>query len=226
MDRPGSMKSPPNATPSTKSSRLRQRLRSTLLHRIVAGELEAGKPVNESHLATQLRVSRTPLREALLQLEQEGFIRSDERRGFSVERLSAREVREIYPMIWTLEGLALNSSAVCAHLVVPELIRINSEFAKARTPQRALELDTLWHEKLTSQSQNRRLRETISALRLAIQRYETVYMADTRLLPESVAQHDEIMNALREHDTEAALRGLEKNWRFAKEVLIRKMGDE
>ena len=84
------MKSLPKVAPSTKSSRLRQNLRSTLLRRIVVGELEAGKPVNESHLATQLKVSRTPLREALLQLEQEGFIRSDERRGFSVERLSVR----------------------------------------------------------------------------------------------------------------------------------------
>jgi DNA-binding GntR family transcriptional regulator len=220
------MKSSPKVAPSKQSSRLRQNLRSTLLRRIVVGELEAGKPVNESHLATQLKVSRTPLREALLQLEQEGFIRSDERRGFSVERLSAREIREIYPMIWTLEGLALRSSAVCAHLLVPELARINLEFARARTSQRALDLDTQWHEQLTSQSRNRRLLETISALRLGIRRYETVYMADTRLLPESVAQHNAIIDALREHDIDAAIKGLEKNWRFGMEVLIRKMGEE
>jgi DNA-binding GntR family transcriptional regulator len=220
------MKSLPKVAPSTKSSRLRQNLRSTLLRRIVVGELEAGKPVNESHLATQLKVSRTPLREALLQLEQEGFIRSDERRGFSVERLSAREIREIYPMIWTLEGLALRSSAVCAHLLVLELARINLEFGKARTSQRALDLDTRWHEQLTSQSQNRRLLETISALRLGIRRYETVYMADTRLLPESVAQHNAIIDDLKQHDIEAAIKGLEKNWRFGMEVLIRKMGEE
>jgi DNA-binding GntR family transcriptional regulator len=220
------MKSLPKVAPSKKSSRLRQDLRSTLLRKIVVGELEAGKPVNESHLATQLKVSRTPLREALLQLEQEGFIRSDERRGFSVERLSAREIREIYPMIWTLEGLALRSSAVCAHLLVPELARINSEFAKARNPQRALDLDTLWHERLTSQSQNRRLLETMSALRLGIRRYEMVYMADTRLLPESVAQHNAIIHDLREHDIDTAIKGLEKNWRFGMEVLIRKMGEE
>lgn len=99
----------------------------------MAGKLETGKPVNESQLAAQLKVSRTPSREALLQLEQEGFIRSDERRGFSIERFSAREIREIYPMIWTLEGLVLRTSAACAHLLVPELTRINLEFARART---------------------------------------------------------------------------------------------
>jgi DNA-binding GntR family transcriptional regulator len=111
-------------------------------------------------------------------------------------------------------------------LPVPELARINSEFAKARSLQRALDLDTQWHEQLTSQSQNRRLLETISALRLGIRRYETVYMADTRLLPESVAQHNAIINALKEHDIEAVMKGLEDNWRFAMEVLIRKMGEE
>jgi DNA-binding GntR family transcriptional regulator len=219
------MKSKSTAVPSVGSNRLRQRLRATLLRKIVAGGLEAGKPVNESHLAVQLKVSRTPLREALLQLEQEGFIRSDERRGFSVVGLSAREVREIYPMIWTLEGLAVRSSAVCAHLAVPELARINSQFAKAPL-QRALDLDTQWHEQLTSQSQNRRLLETISALRLAIRRYETVYMADTRLLPESVAQHKVIISALKKRHIEAAIKGLEENWRFGMEVLLRKMGEE
>jgi DNA-binding GntR family transcriptional regulator len=216
----------PQAVPRTRSSRLRQSLRSALLHMIVAGGLEAGKPINESRLAMQLKVSRTPLREALLQLEQDNLIRSDERRGFSVERLSAREVREIYPMIWTLEGLALRSSAVCSHLLVPELARINAEFAKAGNLRRALDLDSQWHEQLTSQSQNRRLLETISALRVGIRRYETVYMADTRLLPKSVAQHNAIIRDLKRHDIEGATKGLEKNWRFGMEVLIRKMGEE
>jgi DNA-binding GntR family transcriptional regulator len=207
-------------------SRLRQDLRSTLLSRIIAGELKAGEAVKESRLAAQLKVSRTPLREALLQLEREGFIRSDERRGFSVEHLSAREVREIYPMIWALEGLAVRSSAVCAPLLAPELARINSEFAKARDPQRALTLDTQWHEKLTSQSQNRRLLASICALRLAIRRYETVYMSDTRLIPQSASQHKAIIRALQRHDIDAAVKGLEDNWRFAMEVLVRKMGEE
>ena len=212
--------------PTSQRSRLRQDLRSTLLSRIIEGKLKAGEPVRESRLAAQLKVSRTPLREALLQLEREGFIRSDQRRGFSVQHLSAREVREIYPMIWTLEGLALRSNAICAHLLVTELTRINSKFSKSRDPQRALGLDTQWHEHLTSQSQNRRLLAALSALRLAIRRYESVYMANSRLIPESVAQHNVIIKALKNHDTEAAICALEKNWRFGMDMLIRKMGEE
>jgi DNA-binding GntR family transcriptional regulator len=211
---------------SGQSSRLRNNLREVLLQRILEGKLRAGQALNEPRLAAQLKVSRTPLREVLLQLEREGFIRSDERRGFSVERLSAREVREIYPMLWTLEGLAVRSGALSAHLLAPELARINSEFAKNRDPQRALALDSQWHEHLTSQSQNRRLLAALAALRLAIRRYEAVYMGDLRLIPESVGQHKAIILALMRHDIEAAMHAIEDNWRFAMEVLIRKMGEE
>src|SRR5688572_24496804 len=77
---------------------------------ILNGELLDGSRIVESSLCDQLGVSRTPLREALFRLEQEGLVRQDLARGFSVMPLSAREVREIYPIIWTLEVLALELS--------------------------------------------------------------------------------------------------------------------
>ena len=83
-----------------------------------------------------------------------------------------------------------------------------------------------WHEHLLSQSQNRRLLHTLSALRLTLRRYETVYMADTQLIPESVSQHNAIIDGLREHKIEDAVKGIEDNWRFAMQVLVRKMGEE
>jgi DNA-binding GntR family transcriptional regulator len=209
-----------------RSHRLRQDIRSAVLNLILSGALKPGEALNESRLAAQLKVSRTPLREALLQLEREGFIRSDKRRGFSVEHLAARDVREMYPLIWTLEGLAIRSNAICAHLLVPDLVRINSEFAKARNPERALALDTEWHEHLISQSQNRRLLQTLSALRLGVRRYETVYMLSISLVPESVRHHDKVIEALKRHDVEASVAALEENWRFGMEVLVRKMGEE
>lgn len=88
---------------------LREELRQAVLQRILRGVLPPGSRIIESKLSEELGVSRTPLREALLHLEQQGFVRSDLARGFSVEPLSQQEVREIYPIIWTLEGLALRS---------------------------------------------------------------------------------------------------------------------
>src|SRR5215469_11142131 len=97
---------------------MRADLHRTLLDRIVRGELAPGARIKELQISEELGVSRTPLREALLRLEREGFVRSELARGFSVEPLSAREIRESYPIIAALEALAMRSSAP----VLPSLI--------------------------------------------------------------------------------------------------------
>jgi DNA-binding GntR family transcriptional regulator len=134
-------------------------------------------------------------------------------------------VREIYPIIAALEGLAVRSSAECVPLLASELTSINVKFSKSKNAHEAIALDTRWHETLISQSQNSRLLATIFALRLSVRRYETVYMADTRLIPESVSHHKAIISALKRHDIESAVKNLERNWRFTMEVLVRRIAD-
>lgn len=215
---------PPPRAPGRK--RLRQNLRPALLEAIVTGKLKAGERINESRLAGRLKVSRTPLREALFHLEQEGLVRSDLRRGFTVEPLSSREVRETYPLLAQLECLAVRSSARFVRPLLPELTRINGEFARARTPRRALELDTLWHDTLVSQSKNARLASLLAGLRRAIRRYELFYMSDAGLIPASVAQHQEIIAAFQRDDLPAALKAIEENYLFGMQILLRRMGEE
>jgi DNA-binding GntR family transcriptional regulator len=222
-------KSRPNPRrPAVKAvhGRIRDRLRSALLDRIVSGELKGGDKLNELRLSGELKVSRTPLREALLHLEREGFVRSDVRRGFTVGELSTREVRETYPLIAHLEILAVRNSAPMLPVLIPKLVAVNADFARAKTAQRARDLDTLWHDTLMSQSKNARLRTMVTTLRLAIERYERLYMADTGLVALSVAQHSDIIKHLKRADLEAALKALEHNYMFGMQALLRKMGEE
>jgi DNA-binding GntR family transcriptional regulator len=206
--------------------RIRERLRAELLDRIVTGELKGGDKLNELRLSRELKVSRTPLREAFLHLEREGFVRSDLRRGFTVGELSSREVRETYPLLAHLEILAVRNSAALLRPLIPKLKRINADFGRARTPQRARDLDTLWHDTLMSQSRNARLAAIVATLRLAIARYERLYMADTDLLALSVEQHNKIIAHLERDDIDAALVALDYNYRFGMQALLRKMGEE
>jgi DNA-binding GntR family transcriptional regulator len=206
--------------------RLRQSLHRVLSDHIITGRLKAGEKLNELQLSRRLKVSRTPLREALLHLEREGLVRSDLRRGFTVEPLSAREIRETYPILAQLECMAVRSSAGLVHLLLPELTRINGEFARARSAKRALELDTLWHDTLMSQSKNARLASMVRTLRLAIRRYEHVYMADSGLIPTSAQQHRQIIAAFQHKNLEAGIQAIEENYRFGMQVLLRKMGEE
>jgi DNA-binding GntR family transcriptional regulator len=123
---------------------------------------------------------------ALLHLEREGLVRSDLRRGFTVEPLSAREVRETYPLLAALECHAVRTSAQFLAPLLPALQRVNAQFRRARSARQALELDTRWHDMLISPSNNSRLARLIASLRRAIRRYELIYMSDTALLPTSV----------------------------------------
>ena len=136
------------ARPARKNTPIRADLHGIVRDRIVRGELAPGARIKESALAEELGTSRTPLREALISLAHEGLIHSEFAHGFSVEPLSGREVRENYPVLWTLEGLALRASGNAVYDVLIEISKINAALAKSTKPEDRISLDTAWHEKL------------------------------------------------------------------------------
>lgn len=211
--------------PENKDAPILADLRRVILERIVRGELAPGTRIKESRLAEELGASRTPLREALINLEQEGFVRSELAHGFSVEPLSGREVREIYPILWTLEVLALRAGGAAVYSLIEELSRINTALAGAEDPQERLRLDAAWHETLLSCCPNRRLNGMLSSLRTAIRRYEHFYMSDTALVLESVHQHQQIIEALQAKDGDRAALLLTENWRVSMELLLVRLGE-
>jgi DNA-binding GntR family transcriptional regulator len=201
---------------------LRYQVYQSVLKLIVEGQLAPGTRINESQLATELEVSRTPLREALFQLEQEGFVRSNLARGFVVEPLSSQELCELYPLIWTLEGFALRMSFPLVKATLPTLGRLNEQLANAHDdPSIAITIDTAWHNALLSHCRNSRLLAILDRLKLAAHRYEYLYMRDGSLITTSVVQHQNIIEAIGAGDIEEALQQLEVNWQFTMEFLLR-----
>ena len=73
------------------------------------GEIQPGAVINQDELAARLGVSRTPLRDALLQLEAEGFVAILPRRGVRVATLTVEAVRHMYEVVGALEGAAVLS---------------------------------------------------------------------------------------------------------------------
>src|SRR5215471_14140667 len=111
---------------------LRDDVHALLRERIVKGDIPPGNRLQDVQLAAELGVSRTPVREALLRLESEGLVESDPNRGFFVAPLSRKEVSEIYPMVWALERLALDSSEPPTPAQVQALRQINAEMAAVK----------------------------------------------------------------------------------------------
>jgi DNA-binding GntR family transcriptional regulator len=207
----------PNKIPKTA---LRDELYHHLLELILSGELEPSSRVRETRLSETLGVSRTPMREALFKLEREGFLRQDLAKGFSVQPLSEREVREIYPILWTLEGLALRLAGKMAALELPTLNQINHELAQAKDAQSWRKWDTQFHETLVKNCGNTRLLELIQYHRQLVARYERAYMQNLELVAVSAQQHQQILISLELGDVEAAAVALEGNWQYGIQALL------
>jgi DNA-binding GntR family transcriptional regulator len=205
---------------------LRDQVKRAVMDRVVQGDLPGLARINESTLADELGVSRTPLREALLNLEAEGFVESFPGKGFSVPPMTPREVREIYPIVSALEGLALRTGERrpdpdAAEAVNEELL------ASQDDPARCLELDKQFHATLVEGCDNARLRELIASLKRMMQRYEYAYMRRTtedksapRTIPTSVEEHRRILDELRVGHVGGAVEALDLNWSYGMERLL------
>jgi DNA-binding GntR family transcriptional regulator len=111
---------------------LREQVYDHLRHLMSRGEIQPGAFLNQDELASRLGVSRTPLRDALLQLEAEGFVAILPRRGVRVEPLTLEDIRHLYEVVGALEGAALLAAFPklgAAELV--ELRRLNQEMKTA-----------------------------------------------------------------------------------------------
>lgn len=199
---------------------LRSEVRRLLLGEIVRGDLAPAEGIHEADLSARLGVSRTPLREAMLGLVHEGFLTATPGRGFSVRPLTRSDADEIYPILWTLEGQALRSAWPLPRARVKQLDEANRRLAAARAePALALARDREWHALLLVDCPNRRLLALIENLKDHAARYEDAYMRHSKKVITSVAQHRDILAAIRRDDLDRALALLEKNWRVSLEFL-------
>jgi len=98
-----------DAGTTTESAQVRAQLR--LREMILAGELPGGTRIAELSIVEKLGVSRTPIRAALMRLEQEGLIESLPNGGYAVRTFSEREVSEAIELRGTVEGLAARLAA-------------------------------------------------------------------------------------------------------------------
>jgi DNA-binding GntR family transcriptional regulator len=204
---------------------LRHDVRQEILAMIFDGRLPAGERINERDLGAELEVSRTPIREALLGLEGEGFVESRPARGFAPVPLSARDVNEVYPMVAALEILAVRSTPperLRRHL--PELEKLADQMAAAEDPRRAQALDDRWHDRLVKECGNARLLRTLASLKRVVRRYELAWMADNARVETSTEQHHAIVEALDRDDVDRAAELLDLNWRYTMAEMLAWLG--
>lgn len=202
-------------------SRARDDARTLLRTMVLSGEFAAGARIEEVELAARIGVSRTPVREALIALEQEGLVRSRPHRGFVVVPADAALVRETYPVLAALEGAALRLSWTALRDEVGELKRLNDGLADAVEREKQYALDQGFHEALTRHSGNARLQTLLDIERARARRFDGADDRGTADRDGSCEEHARIVQAIARDDMDAALKTLDEHWRRGTEVVVR-----
>jgi DNA-binding GntR family transcriptional regulator len=158
---------PPFSTTQTRS--LREEVYDYLRNEMNRGGLQPGSFLDLNHLAKRIGVSRTPLREALLHLETQGFVTVLPRKGFQMKPLSLDDIRNYFEIIGALESATMLS---VGKNLGPEdtayMRQLNTAMAEAVTANdfnRYYELNLAFHEAYLSRSSNKQLLDMIRSLK-------------------------------------------------------------
>jgi DNA-binding GntR family transcriptional regulator len=185
-----------------------ERVHAHLREEILANRLQAGTELQESALATQLGVSRAPVREAIGRLATEGLVLVRPRRGAVVRELSKEDFLEAYQVREALEAMAARLATF--RLAGEELARLEQLTSTMETHAEREEVDEFFeanaafHAALVEASGNQRLRELYAQLVGQMNRYRRRSLALRGSLHQSVAEHRAILAALTERDPDRA----------------------
>lgn len=181
-----------------------------LLAEIRAGQLLPGARLRETELAERLGISRTPVREAIRQLEADGLVTHQARQGATIRNLDYAEVIELYEMRSVLEGTAARLAARMAQRVeLRELTEINEALAAAEPGTAAQELNRQFHRTLLDAARNRFLVKTMSALQKTLLILGPTTLGETERHESAAIEHRAVIDAIAAHDgdrAEAAMR--------------------
>lgn len=175
---------------------------------ILNGKYKRGEELVESSIGKELGISRTPVREAIRQLELEGLVQLVPNKGAFVTGISEKDVRDIYLIRARLEGLA---ARMAAKNITPELLDameetvVLSEYhAKKEHYEQVCEMDSKFHKLLYKASGSRILEHTLTDFHQYVQRVRMASIMKKRRMEKSNDEHDAILTAIREHDEEKA----------------------
>lgn len=212
-----------SSLPLIERASLRTHVYGHLLRAIITGDLAPGSRVRDQDLAEQLGVSRTPVREALQRLEDEGLVET--RRG-SLTRimpLDTQTARDAFPVVAALHALATRIAVPCiTDPDISALRQANGALAAALAASEVIEAiaaDDRFHQRFVAIAGNSEIVTTLDRLMPKIRRLEIAQfgsLAGRR----SVQQHEAIIAATIQRDAALAADLVEENWMSLGQLIL------
>lgn len=185
-------------------------LRGRVFHRIrediLNGKYKQNEALIETKISEEMGVSRTPVREAIRQLELEGLVTIIPNKGAVVAGITAKDIHDIYAIRSLIEGLSAKWATMnitASQIAELEEIVYLSEFhlSKGHLDQ-LLELDNRFHELLYDCSNSKILRHVLSDFHHYVQRVRHASLSSIERAQKSISEHREILEAIKLKDFE------------------------
>ncbi len=183
---------------------LRGRVFNRIREDILSGKYAQNEELKENTIGNELGVSRTPVREALRQLELEGLVNIIPNKGAYVTGITEKDIQDIYVIRSYLEGLCARWA--CEHISEEQLQELEevvylSEFhIKKQHHEQVLELDNKFHELIYEASNSKILRHVLSDFHHYVQRIRKITLSKPERAEKSNEEHSAILEALRQRD--------------------------
>ena len=169
---------------------LRDVVFNTLRQAILKGELKPGERLMEIALAERLGVSRTPIREAMRKLEQEGLVVMIPRRGAQVANITEKDLNDVLTEE-EMRRLWLAAKEFEHTIAEGNLVKL-------------AEADVAFHEVIYQASDNKRLIQVLNNMREQIYRYRVEYLKREEAYPQLIAEHAAIIEYISKGEKKAA----------------------
>ncbi|SDJ10300.1 GntR family transcriptional regulator [Alteribacillus bidgolensis] len=177
---------------------------------IVKGEYEPGKKLSESALSKHYGVSRTPVREALKQLEREGLVEISPRVGTRVTKPTEKELNELFTVKASLEGLAAGLLAKNQEVskidAIEEAVNQMEKAVETKDHDLFVKSNKYFHEVILEGADNSKLSYLLELLlnQMPYQRYVYLSIEVPNRLEQSFLEHKKVLTALRKGDPKEA----------------------
>ena len=210
---------------------LRDVVFNTLREAILRGELKPGERLMELQLAAQLGVSRTPIREAIRMLEQEGLAVTMPRKGAEVAKMTLKGMEDVLEIRAALDELACQLA--CRRITEEQLARLetakkNFEVSlKSGVVKTIAEADMGFHDIIYEATENSKLVNMLNNLREQIYRYRVEYLKNVDNYPVLIKEHEAIYQSLvnrNEEESTLSIREHVENQAIAVKDVIIKQG--
>jgi len=171
-------------------------------------QLQPSEAFLEREIAEMLEMSRTPVREALIRLEMDGWIKLIPRKGFSVEPIIRETIEQICQIAEALDGVAAELATLHmdeGHLEQLEsFIERQENYIHEHNLKAYADVDDQFHNLIINCSQNQRLKSVMDSHSDQLYRARLFTINDRKLPVRSIKEHRAIVAAMRAQDSKAA----------------------